>query len=235
MLSEEQLSQHLSNSGFYDGCPWDRYFRTLSAAFSNATSNLTLQKGKGGGYLTLNIKYPVDDMMSLTGTLQLSLVDEYCQNEEDAERPSTFKQEVFYSMFEAALSQSQQSQLGQAVMSNTDNDDNRNDSNGVKMEVEQHDDYKSDNVALRRRIALLEEENTRLKAMSQNASSNMRNAFDVGTMDLGASMAVGGGIGGGVLGNKRKRKQRDASKSLMNPRRKKHRTGLQLGGAKKKN
>ena len=93
VLTSDDLLEHLSNSGF-DNCPWKKYFETLSSTFTNPKENITLQKGKGGGYMTLNIKYPIGNQFVLNGSFNLGLLDEYCQNEDNSDLPSNFKENV---------------------------------------------------------------------------------------------------------------------------------------------
>eukprot|EP01084_Bolivina_argentea_P183722 316988_1 len=121
ILTEDELFEHLSSSNLKDAT-WDKYCNILSSTFTNPITNITLTKGKGGGYMILNIKYPVTHDIILNGTIELISVDEYCQNENNNDLPSKYKQDMVMGMFESALNNKYNAQI--LNISNINNNNN---------------------------------------------------------------------------------------------------------------
>ena len=90
-MNENAMIEHLKESGFVD-CPWKTYFETLEKSLTNVTNtnsndsdndndndiqtindNLSINKGKGGGYVILNISYRISENITLHGQIQLDL------------------------------------------------------------------------------------------------------------------------------------------------------------------
>ena len=144
-------------------------------------------------------------------------------------------------MFEAALSSNNANSknMNESDIKNNDNGDNK-ESENANIKNENYTEIKTENMSLQRKIAMLEQENMRLKA-NNVANMNMPNTFDIGAlnMDLTQNSIVSSAIGSMNSNtsnpNKRIRKQRDLNMSLMNPRRAKRRkTGFKFAGSKKK-
>eukprot|EP00483_Globobulimina_turgida_P005744 UN05754 len=188
-LNVVELSEHLSASGIdiNNTCSWSRFCDILCTTFIEPTSNITLTKGKGGGYMVLCIKYVVTNDMILGGNapLELGLVDEYCQHEENTDLPSKYKDDTWWELIE------------NRQMLNANDNHKRNSNNmeakddDLKNGNESYSELKSENEALRTKIQLLEKENVGLKNMAQNRNNSDMGMFggNVGlTQNLGATL-----------------------------------------------
>ena len=210
-FNEDELRDHLTET-LQSNLSWNRYFKALSATFDCPSSNMTLTKGKGGGYMILSVQYPIQKDITLTNNFDLSLIDEY---EEDEEFD---KNDLFMSLIESALSQ-QNTEANEQDHAN-DNDFKNN----------EYDELKANYLALQQKTQILEQQNVRLNAMTQNSNNlNIANNMNL-SQSMEQSLVMSN------LSNKqnaKKRKQRDPKLSLMNPRRAKKRKKIQFAGLKK--
>lgn len=211
-FNEEELRHHLTET-LQTNLPWPLYFKALSSTFCNPSSNLTLTKGKGGGYAVLSVSYPIQTDITLTNQFDLSLNDEY---EEDDDLD---KNDIFMSLIESALSQTNKHSNNQMV----DDNDMKNEFNELKQKY----------IALQQSHKLLQQQNVKLNELTTQNSNNMNIGNSMNSIQSMEQSLIMSNISNKQI--TKKRKQRDPNMSLMNPRRaKKRKTGLQFAGAKKK-
>eukprot|EP01084_Bolivina_argentea_P077658 140906_1 len=172
---------------------WDRYLTALSSACCDPSSNIKLTRGKGGGYMKLALNYPFTSDINVQGTFELVLLDDYGED---------MKEDIVMELLETTLAQRNSD--------NQDSIDSYSDNHNSSASA-----LKSENLALQTKIQTLEQEVIRLKAMAQNTNSMHGMSASLGFPQMSQSAMTNT--------NPRKRKKRDETMSLMNPRREKRR------------